>query len=151
MSFDIFLSCLVLGSTHLSYWCLRRDVRFSPDINPNAQTVSFCLRVGKKMGKMYSLQGYDEVSCRRLWAEALGRMCFMYSTSFYTLTWEVSAFLQATIGSLSLALIGPTTALKWERKTHLEDCMLRVNSTEERIKSVFCSLLSSEVGTVGRN
>lgn len=65
---------------------------------------------------MYSLQGYDEVSCRQLGAlvfsGALSRMCFMYSTSFYTLIWEVSAFLQATIGSLSLALIGPTTVLQ---------------------------------------
>lgn len=39
MCFDVFLSCLVLHSEHLSViWCLRRDVRGSPDINPNVQT-----------------------------------------------------------------------------------------------------------------
>lgn len=39
--------------------------------------------------KIYSLQGYDEVSRGQLGASvfsvALSRMCFMYSTSFYTL------------------------------------------------------------------
>lgn len=106
MSFDVFLSCLVQRSEHHFYWCLRRDARCSSDINPNAQIFTFHLNVGKKMMKIYSLQGYDEVPRRQLGASifsvALSRMCVMYSTSFYTLIWEVFTFLKATIGSLSL-------------------------------------------------
>ncbi len=51
MSFDVFLSCSVLRSEHLFHWCLKRDVRCSPDINPNAQTFTFHVKVGKKWWK----------------------------------------------------------------------------------------------------
>lgn len=89
----LLIQCPLMYSSPV--WCFTVNICLTDEEGHQMFSGSKCTDIHvpsqswKEMMKIYSLQGYDEVPRRQLGASvfsvALSRMCFIYSTSFYTL------------------------------------------------------------------